>query len=94
MFVAKESRYTKPKQNGQDNRADHQPDHGHEQHPIDERDVDLPDLAVGRVQDLEARQEAQLDRLLRDGERARNHSLRRDDRGGDRSGLPLFYISR
>ena len=35
----------------------------HEQHPVDERDVDLADLALGGVQDRQARAIAHLDRL-------------------------------
>ena len=50
-----------------------------EQRPVDERHVDLPDLALGRVLDREARAVAHLDRRARQRERAGDHRLRRDD---------------
>ena len=49
-------------------------DHGAQcrrrQQPVGQRHVDLADLVAGRVPDVHARQEAKLDRLLRQGKHA------------------------
>ena len=60
--------------------AEHEPDAGDHQQPVQTRDVDLPDLRVRRVLDVHARQVAELHRLTRERERARDHRLRRDHR--------------
>ena len=51
-----------------------------EQEPVDDRDVDLALLGLGGAQHAEAGQHAELHRLLRDRERARDHRLAGDDR--------------
>lgn len=49
----------------------HQHDHRDHQRPVDDRDVDLPRFRLVRMTDRKARHEAELDRLVRDRERAR-----------------------
>ena len=61
--------------------AEHQQQHAGQQHPVDDRDVDLAALAGRGVADAQARQIAQTNRLLRQREGARDHRLRGDDRG-------------
>ena len=51
-----------------------------EEPPVHERHVDLTRLVLRRVQDAQARQVAELDRLLGDRERRRDERLRRDHR--------------
>ena len=63
--------------------ADHDAQDDEEQHPVHERNIDLPDREFRRVQDLHARHVAELDRLARQRIRARNDRLRRDH-GRDR----------
>ena len=58
---------------------------------VDLGNVDLARLVLGGVDDLHARRVAELDALLREGERPRDQRLRRDDRrrGGDDEQRPL-----
>jgi hypothetical protein len=58
--------------------------HADRQHPVDLRQVDLPALRLGRVADLEARQKAELHRLLRQREGTGDHGLAGDDGGKQR----------
>ena len=60
-------------------------DGGQHQRPVRARNVDLADLARRRVDDLDARQEAELHRLAGEREDAGDHRLRGDDRrhGGE-----------
>ena len=51
--------------------------------PVHERDVDMPALVARRMDDPHPGQEAELDRLLRQGEGPGDHRLRGDD-GGER----------
>ncbi len=64
--------------------ADDQQQDRDEQHPVDERDVDLSDLPIGGVQDLEPRAVAHLDRRARQRKRAGDDGLRRDHRRAGR----------
>ena len=52
------------------------------QQPVHQRHVDLADRVRGGVLDMHARQEAELDRLLRQGKHARDDRLR-GDHGGE-----------
>ncbi len=61
--------------------AQHQPDHGEVQPPVDPRQIDLPDLPLGGVLDHQARAVAELDRLTGQRIGARDHRL-----GGDHGG--------
>ena len=58
-----------------------EPDAGDGEGPVDRRQVDLPDLLLGRVGDLQARHVAELDRLPRQREGPRDDGL-----GGDHGG--------
>ena len=58
-----------------------EPDAGDGEDPVDRREVDLPDLPLRGVVDPQARHVAELDRLAREREGARDHGLRGDDRG-------------
>jgi hypothetical protein len=60
--------------------SDDKRDDRDQQHPVDERHVDLADRALRRVQDRQAGAIAHLDRRARQRERAGDHRLRRDDR--------------
>ena len=60
--------------------ADHDRDDDREQRAVDRRHVDLADLAPRGVADRQARQEAELHRLLGHAEGAGDHRLRGDHR--------------
>src|SRR5262249_58672248 len=55
---------------------------GDQQHPVDERDIDLADPFLRGVRDTQPRKVTEPGRLLRDRERARDDRLRGDDRRG------------
>ena len=57
---------------------DHEADAAEHQQPVDERDVDLADVPLGRVQDRQARQVVELHRLHGEREGARDQRLRGD----------------
>ena len=60
----------------------HEQDDRDHQRPVDHRDIDLPVVFIAGVADGQAWNEAQLDRLVGDGERARNHRLTGNEGGG------------
>jgi hypothetical protein len=60
--------------------AEHQRHDREIQRPVGERHVDLPGFHVRGVDDLHARQVAELNRLARHRERPRDHRLRGDHR--------------
>ncbi|MNJ32764.1 hypothetical protein D3C77_274380 [compost metagenome] len=55
--------------------------HPHHQQAVDRGHIDLAGLGLGGVADVQARQQAELDRLLRDRESAGDHRLAGDHRG-------------
>ena len=65
------------KRAGGTEQADQQ-QHAEQQQRVDPRHVDLPDLGFRGVTDLEPRQQAELDRLLGDRVRTRDHRLAGD----------------
>ena len=62
--------------------AHHRRHHRRAQHPVHARDVDLAELARRGVDDVHARQEAELHRLVGDRVGARDHRLRSDHGSG------------
>ena len=76
--------------------ADHRAERRRRQQPVHQRHIDLAHRVAGGVADMHARQEAELDRLLRQREHARDDRLRGDHggEGGERDQRVMHPVRR